>query len=276
MESEYETDSGTTETSKPKENSYYPSNPKKVLQKFSNLQKDQIIKLIASLFIIVCFGIFNNIKIIGNPIPINSDGKHCYEDSVLNYFSFLNNFWREDTLYTKFIEIGGSLLLDTLFFISYFGWGIYSVDWRYGVSTMLFYGIRGVVQEIIRMCWPDNVHFPNPGFPSVVVSYVQGTDFFFSGHCGFPIVVGFEFALMKKYKFTVFCIFVMLWEGFLMINSREHYTIDLIVGPIFAHYICMNNFEWFKTIYKIKFLNRLKMQNRQELKRIGVNYDIEE
>lgn len=254
----------------------YPISPKKVLKELTNLKKDQTIKLLLSLFIIICFGIFNNINIIGNPLPKNKGNKHCYEDAVLDFFKFLNNFWIDNKYYRTFFEISGSIFLDILFFVSYIGWAIYSVDWRYGVSTMLFYGIRGILQTILRMCLPDDLYFPDPGFPSVVVSYVQGSDFFFSGHCGFPIVVAYEFTKMKKYKFAYFCYFVAIWEGFLMINSREHYTIDLIVGPIFAHYICMNNFEWFKSIYNIKFLNKLKLRNREELKRIDVDFDIDE
>ena len=280
MEDEYALDDGITESSNSQANKSYPINPKKVFEKLKTLKKAEIIKLTFSLFIIICFGIFNNIKIMPNTVPINHDDgtpeKKCYEDAIHNFLKFLNDFWIDNKYYCYFIEICGSLFLDTLFFISYIGWGIYSVDWRYGVSTMLFYGVRGILQQVVRMCNPDHVYFPDPGVPSAVVSYVQGSDYFFSGHCGFPIVIACEYYLMKKFKFVWFCIFVSIWEGFLMLNSREHYTIDLIVGPIFAHYICMMNFLWFKYIYKIKFLDKLKMKNREELKRIGVDFDVDE
>ena len=90
------------------------------------------------------------------------------------------------------------------------------------------------MNESTRLTTPNLLYFPYPGFPSIVVGYLQGSDFFFSGHCGFPIINMMEYIWMKKYWFAAYCAFVDLVEIFLMTISREHYTIDIIVGIILA------------------------------------------
>lgn len=249
----------------------FPSNPKDVFKEFKSLKKDQIIKLIISGIIIILFGIFNNVRIIGNPQPENN----CYFDVVHSWQTPLNNFFRGNNGFRVFFSVIGSLLIDIIFLFSFFSWAIYSVDWRFGVNVMLFYGIRYIMNESARLCIPDLVYFPYPGFPSIVVGYIQGSDNFFSGHCGFPIVNMMEYIWMKKYWFAAYCAFVCTIEMFLMTINREHYTIDIIVGIIFAHYISIHGRNWVKFVYDhIKCLNRLKMNNRKELKRIKVDWDI--
>ena len=249
----------------------YPSNPLEIITKFKNLKKGQIVKLFISLLIIALFAVFNNMQILGNPTPDNQ----CYYDVLHEWVIPLNKLYRGNKIYRTVLTIIGSVLLDLVYIINYFCWGVYAVDWRYGVSTMFFYGIRYILQETIRMKYPDRLFFEYPGFPSIVVGYIQGSDFFFSGHCGFPIIGMMEFIWLKKYYFSAYFAFVSFVEFFLMINCREHYTIDIIVGVVFSHYITILCRLWVRSIYdNIKFLDKLKMQNREELKRIGSDFDI--
>ena len=71
------------------------------------------------------------------------------------------------------------------------------------------------MNESTRLTTPNLLYFPYPGFPSIVVGYLQGSDFFFSGHCGFPIINMMEYIWMKKYWFAAYCAFVDLVEIFL-------------------------------------------------------------
>ena len=249
----------------------YPSNPLEIFKEFKHLNKNQIIRLIISAVIIILFGIFNNINIIGNPTPTNN----CYKDNVLDFFRPLNNFYRGNDPYRVVVTILASLLIDIVYLVSYFLWGVYAVDWRYSITTLLFYGGRGFMQFVIRMKILDLIYFKYPHFPSIVVGYIQGSDFFWSGHCGFPVVAGIEFIWLKRFKLAGFCFFVSSFEMFLMINSREHYTVDIIIGVIVAHYISILGRGWMKGIYdKIPYLTRLKLENRAELRRIGSDFDI--
>ena len=250
---------------------YYPPSPLNMIKDFKNLRKEQIIKLLISIIIIALFGIFNNIQIIGNPTPDNQ----CYYDVVHEWVRPLNDYYRGNKLYRTILTIMASVCIDIVYLICYFCWGVYAIDWRYGITTMLFYLPRYIIQETIRMKYPDRLFFEYPGFPSIVVGYIQGSDFFYSGHCGFPIIGMIEFIWYKKYYFAAYFGFVSFVELFLMINCREHYTIDIIVGIIFAHYITIITKDWIKSIYdSIDFINKLKTQNREELKRIGAEFDV--
>ena len=246
----------------------FPSNPKDVINAFKSLKKPQIIKLSISGIIIILFAIFNNVQVIGNPTPDNN----CYYDVVHDWAKPLNYYEG----FNKFLCILGSLTIDILFLISYYTWAIYSIDWRFGINTMLFYGIRYILNEVARLDAPNLMYFPYPGFPSIVVGYIQGSDFFFSGHCGFPVVCMMEFIWLKKFWIAGYALCVTCVEFLLMcLTSREHYTIDIIVGIIFGHYISIIGRDWIKFIYdKIGFLKKLKMQNREELKRIKLDWDI--
>lgn len=255
---------------------YYPSDPREVFKKISSLNKSQITRLLISLCIIIAFGICNNVQIIGNPTPHNLNGKICYEDAVLDFFRPLNIYFssEEHKFYRTFLEISASVAIDIVYLVSYFSWAIYAVDWRYGWCTMFYYGPRALVQEIVRLCYPDYMFFPNPGFPSIVVGYIQGSDFFWSGHVGFPLIAAIEFYWLGKYKLTYYCVFVSFLEAFTMMNCREHYTIDIVAGWLFSTWLTLVNYDWFEKIYSIKFLAELRQKNRDELKRIGVSFDV--
>jgi len=87
------------------------------------------------------------------------------------------------------------------------------------------------------MKFPDNYLWGYPGFPSIMVSYFKTNDFFYSGHCGLPIVLLCEFNHLGMKLMQAFCIFTFIFECFTMLVLRGHYTIDIITGAIFAHYI---------------------------------------
>ena len=244
----------------------YPSNPFQIIKKLKYLNQHQKIRLLLSLIIIILFAIFNNIQILGNQIPKNN----CYYDIILDWTHSLNNYFRENDIYRIIFTITGSVLLDMFFIISFFYWSVYAVDWRFAINVILFYLSRGIMQQILILGCPDLLYFKYPHFPSIVVSYVQGSDFFWSGHCGFPIVGMMEFKWMKKNFLAGFCAFITFFEIFLMNNSREHYSIDIIFGIIFAHYISIHGRELTKYLYTyFDFLNKLKLENEKEHKRIG-------
>lgn len=87
------------------------------------------------------------------------------------------------------------------------------------------------------MSFPKGFTWEYPGFPSVVVSYLKTNDFFYSGHVGMPMICFMEFRADKKKLISYFCLFVMLYEGFIVLISRVHYSIDIFVGMFFSQYL---------------------------------------
>jgi hypothetical protein len=244
----------------------YPSNPFVVLKDLINLNKAQKIRLLISSIIIILFAIFNNIQILKNPSPTNN----CYFDIILDWTLSLSNYFRRNDIYRIIITITGSILLDTIFIVTCIYWAIYAIDWRYAANIIFFYFFRGILQQIIILRCPDLIYFKYPNFPSIVVGYAPTNDFFFSGHCGFPILAMMEFFWLKKYFLAGLCSFATIFEAFLLFNSCGYYTIDMIIGVIFAHYISIQGKMWMNKIYGYSnFLNGLKMENIKELKRIN-------
>jgi len=90
------------------------------------------------------------------------------------------------------------------------------------------------------MSYPEGFIWEYPGFPSIMVSYLKTNDFFYSGHVGLPVILMCEFKILKRNFMFLFCILTIFIEAFTMIATRGHYTIDLITGVIFAHYIFQN------------------------------------
>lgn len=103
------------------------------------------------------------------------------------------------------------------------------------------------------MSFPEGFIWEYPGFPSIMVSYLKTNDFFYSGHVGLPVLLMCEFHILKRYYMFAFCILTFFIEAFTMIATRGHYTIDLITGAIFAHYIFQNVNKHIHYVDKLTF-----------------------
>jgi len=128
------------------------------------------------------------------------------------------------------------------------------------------------------MSYPEGYIWEYPGFPSLMVSYLKTNDFFYSGHVGLPIILMSEFYVLKRFNMFGFCIFTFFIEAFTMIATRGHYSIDLITGAIFAHYIFQNvekNIHYIDSLTIGKTENDFKLNNGEEMnsneKRIETN-----
>ncbi len=114
------------------------------------------------------------------------------------------------------------------------------------------------------MTFPKGFLFEYPGFPSITVSYLKTNDFFYSGHVGMPVILMCEFYFLKRYYMFSFSIFTFFVEFFTMIFLRSHYSIDLISGAIFAHYIFQNVSKithYFDNLTFNKLENRKNIEN---------------
>jgi hypothetical protein len=69
------------------------------------------------------------------------------------------------------------------------------------------------------------------------VCYLATNDFFYSGHIGFPLLFALEYSRKGENYLVIVNIFISVLEGSMMLIARGHYTIDLIFGVIFAHYL---------------------------------------
>ena len=125
---------------------------------------------------------------------------------------------------------------------------VFPQQWRLPIELVLFYGLRFICQALFAMQLPAGFYWDYPGFPSVTVPYGATNDFFYSGHVGACILCFVEYNSMLENGWrpvysrfmkwiSIFSLFV---QAFTMLATRGHYTIDLISGIIFAHYIHIN------------------------------------
>ena len=74
----------------------------------------------------------------------------------------------------------------------------------------------------------------------MTVPYGRTNDFFYSGHVGCCVICGLEAVAVGWKKFGYFfCGVTCMLQTTLMISVRGHYTIDLLTGIIFGHYVWM-------------------------------------
>ena len=101
--------------------------------------------------------------------------------------------------------------------------------------------LRQLCQCINRSPSPENVIWHDPGFPSIIMNYNVGNDFFFSGHTLAALIFGIEL-LNSQYKIVkVYAIVYMILEIAFVLVTRSHYFMDIYAA--FATYFMLSYFH---------------------------------
>jgi len=179
----------------------------------------------------------------------------CIVDNVqgllddVNYFILHNTGWRDA------LQIICSLFMDVLFLSTAGYWVLFGKTSRLILTILLFYGVRTVVQKMWFSPFPPGFWWYDPGFPSLVVPYGRGSDFFFSGHIGFVVICGTEWARAKNWAMVVFAWVGGIYTAFILLSYQVHYSIDIFTGLVFAHW-CYMMVDSYKDIFD-KFFKRV-------------------
>jgi hypothetical protein len=127
------------------------------------------------------------------------------------------------------------------------GLGIFLlVRWLFGPSVrpflglVLLLGLRQIMQAICALPAPPNMIWHYPGFPSALVTYNVGNDFFFSGHTAIAVFGGIELARLGKRWLTIMAVGIVLFEIATVLILRAHYTMDVFTGFLAA--LCVARF----------------------------------
>ena len=127
------------------------------------------------------------------------------------------------------------------------GLGIFLlVRWLFGPSVrpflglVLLLGLRQILQAICALPAPPNMIWHYPGFPSLLVTYDVGNDFFFSGHTAIAVFGGIELARLGKQWLTLVAVAIVLFEIATVLILRAHYTMDVFTGVLAA--LCVARF----------------------------------
>lgn len=168
--------------------------------------------------------------------PSIPHGSNFYDKILEEYLNNINLALCKNMYLRDFSMLLSFLSLDTLFviFIILF---IYNGKLEYvSLNFLLFYGIRGILLNLFEFNILENYVFGNPPFYSIITPWGRAADFFYSGHTGCALILSLfilEYGHVKLFYFGLVITFI---QGYVMMILKAHYSIDIIVGFIAAHY----------------------------------------
>ena len=160
-------------------------------------------------------------------------------DALHTMTAGLNSYFYHSPTAANALLIFSSALLD--------GLGIFLLArWLFGPSVrpflglVLLLGLRQIIEALCALPAPPNMIWHYPGFPSALVTYNVGNDFFFSGHTAIAVFGGIELARLGRRWLKMVAIGIVLFEMATVLILRAHYTMDVFAGLLAA--LCVARF----------------------------------
>ncbi len=141
----------------------------------------------------------------------------------------------------------GVLIVSSLF-IDIFGIflicaGIFGPSMRPFVALLILFALRQCCQALCALPAPKDMIWRHPGFPSLLVTYSVGNDFFFSGHTAVAVLGAVTIAQMFPWWLGAAAGVVALLEAVVVLVLRAHYTMD-IFGAVCAAWCAVAAADW--------------------------------
>jgi hypothetical protein len=157
-------------------------------------------------------------------------------DAVHNLTAGLNSYFGQNTGAANALLMVSSALIDAL--------GLFLLGrWIFGGSVRPFLGLfslmalRQVMQALCALPAPLNMIWHYPGFPSLLVTYHVGNDFFFSGHTAIAVFGALEISRFHRNWLTFAAILIVVFEVATVLVLRAHYTMDVFTGIVAALWV---------------------------------------
>jgi hypothetical protein len=129
--------------------------------------------------------------------------------------------------------IVSSLCIDA-FGVFLIGAGIFGPTLRPFVGLLILFAFRQFCQALCALPEPKNMIWRYPGFPSLLVTYGTGNDFFISGHTAVAVLGAIELARMGPWWLAIIAGVVAFLEATTVIVLRAHYTMDVLAAACAA------------------------------------------
>ena len=128
-------------------------------------------------------------------------------------------------------------------------WSVFGRSVRPLVGLLLLFSMRQICQGLCAlpappgMIWPDGVVRLAPRLPdflggwqvpSLLVTYKVANDFFFSGHTALAVYGAVELARLGRRPLVVLAWVIALFQVFVVIILRAHWTMDVVAGALAA------------------------------------------
>jgi hypothetical protein len=154
-------------------------------------------------------------------------------DALHTLTAGLNTFFYHSPAAANALLILSSALIDGLGIFLLLRW-LFGPSVRPFLGLVLLLGLRQIMQALCALPAPPNMIWHYPGFPSALVTYNVGNDFFFSGHTAIAVFGGIELARLGKRWLTVVAVGIVFFEIATVLILRAHYTMDVFTGLLAA------------------------------------------
>ncbi len=130
-------------------------------------------------------------------------------------------------------------LIATSFFIDVLGLymlaaAIFGPTLRPFLAVLVVFVMRQLCQVLVTLPAPDGVIWRHPGFPSLLVTYHVGNDYFFSGHTAIACVAALQLLHAAPPWLAAVGIVIAAVEAGTVIVLRAHYTMDVFAAILAA------------------------------------------
>jgi len=154
-------------------------------------------------------------------------------DALHKLTAGLNSYFYHSPAAANALLILSSAMIDALGIFLLLRW-LFGPSVRPFLGLVLLLGLRQVMQAICALPAPPNMIWHYPGFPSLLVTYNVGNDFFFSGHTAIAVFGGIELSRLGQRWLTVVAVAIVLFEIAAVLILRAHYTMDVFTGLLAA------------------------------------------
>lgn len=97
------------------------------------------------------------------------------------------------------------------------------------IALLILFVLRQISQSTTALPAPPGMIWRNPGFPSLLVTYDVGNDFFFSGHTAIAVLCAIEMGQISPWLGLAVGA-VACGEIAVVIVLRAHYTMDVLAA----------------------------------------------
>ena len=154
-------------------------------------------------------------------------------DALHSLTAGLNSYFYYSPRAANALLILSSALMDGLGLFLLARW-LFGPSVRPFLGLVMLLGLRQILQAICALPAPPNMIWYYPGFPSLLVTYNVGNDFFFSGHTAIAVFGAIELARLGKRWLTIVAVGIVLFEIAAVLVLRAHYTMDIFTGILAA------------------------------------------
>ena len=102
------------------------------------------------------------------------------------------------------------------------------------IGILIVFSLRQIFQLSCTLPPPPGIIWRDPGFPTVLVTYDVGNDFFFSGHTALAVLGAIEICHIAPWWLGAAAVLIALGEMVIVLVLRAHYTMDVITGAFAA------------------------------------------